>query len=559
MKESDLEVNNLKLIPIRPIIGYSILAIISGMSGFAFITIINKVISMSINPEIPKNDNYLYMFIAAIIVFFVTRRWLSAGIITLSQSIFCNMRKDVMKLVIKAPYRNLQESKDQIYATLTSDVHSITNASLSVITFFSSIILIIACFIYMAYLSLSLFGLSIGVIALGVGIYLLRSRKSNEQLKEARELENDFMNTFNSIIEGAKEININLDKGFGIYNEKLVGIVNKGEKTYTKAFIHYVNSEVVSQILFYSLITFVLIYSGSLLDTPIDMTISFVLILLYLLGPIVSVMTLLPSMNQAKISLGKMNKLKRDLQQMDYNNGIEEKEKGKFYNFNVLGLKDYSFSYGEDKFSVGPINLNVSRNEVVFIHGGNGAGKTTFINTVLRLYDLDEGSAYIDGQIVSEGNIDGVKELFSPIFSDFHLFDDFYGIKNVDVEKINYLINLFELKGKVTLKDGKFSSIDLSTGQRKRLALISALIEDRPILVLDEWAADQDPYFRHKFYTEIIPEIVREYDKTVIAITHDDKYYDQADRLFKMEYGRLVEVQKKGLESMYSPHVYELL
>lgn len=551
MKETVLEISNSKLIPIKSIIGYSILAIISGLSGFAFITIINRVISMSINPDIPKNDNYLYMFIAAIIIFFVTRRWLSAGIIGLSQRIFCNMRKDVLKLVIKAPYRNLQESRDQIYATLTSDVHSITNASLSVITFFSSVILIFACFIYMAYLSLSLFGLSIGVIAIGVGIYLLRSRKSDRQLKEARELENDFMNTFNSIIDGAKEININLDKGFDIYNEKLVGIVNKGEKTYTKAFVHYVNSEIVSQILFYGLITFVLIYSGNLLNTSIDMTISFVLILLYLLGPIVSVMTLLPSMNQAKISLSKMNKLKKDLQQMEYNNNIEEKEKGKFHDFDSLELRDYFFSYGKDKFSVGPINLKVNRNEIVFIHGGNGAGKTTFINTVLRLYDLDKGNAYINGQLVSEDNIDGIKELFSPIFSDFYLFDDFYGIKYIDEEKIKYLLNLFELEEKVTLKDGKFSSINLSTGQRKRLALISALMEDRPILVLDEWAADQDPYFRHKFYTEIIPEIVREHDKTILAITHDDKYYDQADRLLKMEYGRLIDFEKKEMEPVF--------
>ncbi|WP_299210483.1 cyclic peptide export ABC transporter [uncultured Dokdonia sp.] len=552
MKNDLIEMSKSKMIPIKSIIGYSILAIISGMSGFAFITVINKVISMSINPEIPQDDNYLYMFIAAIAVFFVTRRWLSEGVISLSQRIFCNMRKDVMKLVIKAPYRSLQESKDQIYATLTSDVHSITNASLSVITFFSSIILIIASFVYMAYLSLSLFGLSIGIIAVGVGIYLLRSRKSDKLLKEARELEGDFMKTFNSIMEGSKEINVNLDKGFGIYNEKLVTIVDKGEKTYTKAFVHYVNSELVSQILFYGLITFVLIYSGSLLDLPIDITISFVLILLYLLGPIVSVMTLMPSMNQAKVSLGKMNKLKRDLQQMEYNDGIEDKEKGKFYDFNVFGLKDYSFSYGEDKFSVGPIDLTINRNDVIFIHGGNGAGKTTFINTVLRLYDLDKGDAYIDGHVVAEENIDSIKELFSPVFSDFYLFDEFYGIKNVDVEKVNYFLRLFELEEKVTLKDGKFSSIDLSTGQRKRLALISSLIEDRPILVLDEWAADQDPYFRHKFYTEIIPEIVREHDKTVIAITHDDKYYDQADRLLKMEYGTLVEFQKQELEPMFS-------
>ena len=542
MKEHIIEIKKSKWIPVRSIVGYSVLAIISGLSGFAFITIINKIISMSLKTGLPESNMYLFFFLGTIAVFFTTRRWLSIGIINLSQKIFYNIRKDIVKLVVKAPYQKLKENKDEIYSTMTSDVHNIINASLVVITFFSSIVMILASFIYMAYLSLSLFGMSFGIIAGGAFIYWLRSRKSDAQFKIVRELENDFMNTFNGILDGTKEININRKKGSDIYEKKLLGIVDKAEKTNINAFIKYVNNEILGQLLFYILITFILIYGSRILQTPIEITISFVFVLLYILGPISSVMALVPVISKAKISLEKINKLKKELKIVEQ--AYDDKNQIDDLIFDSLSLKNYLFSYGKDKFAIGPVSLELKRNEIIFIHGGNGAGKTTFINTLLRLYNIHEGEAYINDQFIPDKDSSKVKSLFAPIFSDFYLFDDFYGIPNVDTEKVNYFLKLFELDKKVYLKDGKFSTIDVSTGQRKRLALIYALLEERPILVLDEWAADQDPYFRNKFYTEIIPEIVNQHDKTIIAITHDDKYYHTADRLYRMEYGQLKEINK---------------
>ncbi len=550
MKKEFLESSNSKLIPLKAIAGYSVLAIVSGLAGFAFIAIVNKIISASIKAEAPQYSDYLLMFCVTIVVFFITRRWLSGGIISLSQKIYWGIRKDVIKLILKSPYRKLQKHKSEVYSTLTADVGNITNASLLVITFFSSIILIVSCLIYMAYLSLSLFALSLGVIAVGVVIYLFRSRKGDQQFKEVRELENNFMSVFRNILEGAKEININPDKGADIYQNKLLSIADHGKKTNVKAYLRYLNSELISQLLFYALITFILVYSGEILSVPLDISISFVFVLLYLLGPIVSVMTIIPFMNNAAISFKKMSTLKQELQSQAQDITERDRNNTKYYDFSSLEIKNYCFSYGEDQFSVGPINLQVDRNDVVFVHGGNGAGKTTFINTVLKLYDLDSGDVFIDGIPIHLDKVDYVKEMFSPVFSDFHLFEEFYGIDTVDPEKVKNYLELFELEDKVTLEDGKFSTIDLSTGQRKRLALISVLLEDRPILVLDEWAADQDPHFRKKFYKEIIPKIVKDEDKTIIAITHDDRYYSVADKLLKMEYGMLEEVNKGVLEAI---------
>ena len=550
MKNNISEISDFKLIPLRPLIGYSLLAIVSGLSGFAFITIINKIISNSItSTETVSMQNYLYLFAGTIVVFFVSRRWLSEGIIRLSQKIYWDIRKDVIKLILRAPYRKLQEYKEEVYTTLSTDVNHISNASLMVITFFSSIILILACLVYMAFLSLKLFAVSLAVITVGVIIYAVRAKTSNVQIKEVRELEKVFIGIFNSILNGAKEININSDKGTQIYDKKVMKIAALGEDKYVTALLKYLNSEIISQLLFYSLITFILVFAGPVFQTPIAIKISFIFVLLYLMGPIVSVMSIIPVMNRALVSLKKMEKLKKELTELEKLKEVDDKEEYK--DFSNLKIRNYAFSFGENQFSVGPINFDIKRNEIVFVYGGNGEGKTTFINTVLNLYDLDNGEAYIDGELVPLKEIEKIKNLFAPVFSDFYLFDEFYGITNVDYDKINKYLKLFELEGKVHIKDGYFSTTHLSTGQRKRIALINTLLEDRPIIVLDEWAADQDPYFRHKFYTEIITTLVRDEDKTIIAITHDDKYYNTADTLLKMEYGKLEKTNISELAEIF--------
>ena len=141
--------------------------------------------------------------------------------------------------------------------------------------------------------------------------------------------------------------------------------------------------------------------------------------------------------------------------------------------------------------------------------------------------------------LINKENYSNYRSIFSVVFSDFYLFDELLGIDNMNIQKCNDYLQLFEIEQKVKLDNNHFSTIDLSTGQKKRLALIAMLLEEKPVLVLDEWAADQDPYFRKKFYTEILPFLKKE-GFTIIAVTHDDKYYHCADKLYKMDYGKLI-------------------
>ena len=176
---------------------------------------------------------------------------------------------------------------------------------------------------------------------------------------------------------------------------------------------------------------------------------------------------------------------------------------------------------------------------MLFLIGGNGSGKTTLLKLLTGLYYPDSGTIALDERILDKTTYQAYRELFALIFDEFHLFDRLYGLDSINSKKVNDLLRLMELDAKTEVLDEGFTNIQLSTGQRKRLAMIVALLDDRPIYVLDEWAADQDPHFRKYFYDVLLYEL-KEQGKTIIAVSHDDRYFHVADRVLKMEYGQFV-------------------
>jgi putative ATP-binding cassette transporter len=206
-------------------------------------------------------------------------------------------------------------------------------------------------------------------------------------------------------------------------------------------------------------------------------------------------------------------------------------------------MRGVTHSYHRERedstFTLGPIDLRVEPGELLFLVGGNGSGKTTLAKVLVGLYMPEEDDIYLNGAPVTEQNRDTFRQYFSVVFSDFHLFDTLLGISHphLDTRAENYLREL-QLHHKVQIKDGELSTTDLSQGQRKRLALLTAYLEDRPFYLFDEWASDQDPLFKEIFYAEILPDLKKR-GKAVVVITHDDKYFHMADRLVKLDYGQL--------------------
>jgi putative ATP-binding cassette transporter len=419
-------------------------------------------------------------------------------------------------------------------------VNTLTNASLTIIDFFASFILALSCLIYLASISWQLFSITLIVALSGAAMYHFNSKRNLKFFGKARKLETEFQENYNAIIDGFKEIYMEPRKGAVIYDTKISTIAGSAYHNNLTAFTGYLNNQITGQVLFYSLLASVLLFLAAAFQLKPGDMVSFVFTLLYLLGAIEKIMMLLPGIMNAGVAADHLMALKKELEESNFDHPIPQQYISRD-EFQQITISNLEYNYGKS-FGIGPVNINISKGDVIFIYGGNGSGKTTLIHTILGLRLPSAGGIRLNRTLVDKDNYPEYRTLFAVVFSDFYLFNQVMGADEIDTEKWDYYVRLFELENKVSINGNNLSTTDLSTGQRKRLALIMALLEKKPILAIDEWAADQDPYFRKKFYTEIIP-LLKEEGITIIAITHDDKYYHCADKLYKMNDGKLIEEQ----------------
>jgi putative ATP-binding cassette transporter len=267
----------------------------------------------------------------------------------------------------------------------------------------------------------------------------------------------------------------------------------------------------------------------------------YTLVLLYLIIPLSALTAGMPMLGLASVALSKIESLGMSLS--DLTAVAEESATDPEPEWRSLELAGVTHRYhreSEDQeFVLGPIDLRFTAGELVFVVGGNGSGKTTLAKLLCGLYLPESGEIRFDGAVVDAAGRDAYRQYFTVVFSDFFLFEKLLGIEARDLEeRARHYLGKLQLERKVTLVDGTLSTLDLSHGQRKRLALLTAYLEDRPIYLFDEWAADQDPAFKEIFYYALLPEL-KARGKTVIVISHDDHYYHVADRLVKLDYGKI--------------------
>lgn len=280
------------------------------------------------------------------------------------------------------------------------------------------------------------------------------------------------------------------------------------------------------------------------IDQP--QTVQFVVTVLYIMGPIYNVVGYIETFNRVKVAT---NRLREFDQYLTTNQSGDNTASVLFSNgtsFSSINLNNIRYEYagqnGEENFILGPLDLTIAQGETMFITGGNGSGKSTFLNVLTTLYPHHQGSITIDNKIIDESGRSEYRRLFSVVLNSPHLFKNNYRGLNLSEEnpELQSYLRLFEMDKKIKFNNQVLESEGFSLGQKKRIALIMALLENRPILVLDEWAAEQDPKFRALFYTKILP-ILKERGKTIIAITHDERYFSLADRVIKLDYGKIVD------------------
>jgi putative ATP-binding cassette transporter len=268
----------------------------------------------------------------------------------------------------------------------------------------------------------------------------------------------------------------------------------------------------------------------------------YVFTLFFMMGPLQSFGMVFQMLARARVALRKVEELGLVLDAggsdaVAHEPGVPEPS---WQRLELAGVMHQYHNEREDRgFTLGPIDLTLQPGELVYLIGGNGSGKTTLAKLLVGLYVPEAGEIQLDGKPITNENRESYRQMFSVVFNDFFLFESLLGMvaPDLDSQARAYLAQL-QLDRDVEICNGELSTTEVSKGQRKRLALLTAYLEDRPIYVFDEWAADQDPVFKAIFYTKLLPQL-KARNKGVLVITHDERYFHLADRLIRLEDGKL--------------------
>jgi len=455
----------------------------------------------------------------------------------------CDLRLRLCSQILATPLRHLEQlGTPRLLAALTDDVPAIAHAALILPVLCVNASLVIACLIYMGLLSPVLLAIVLGFMAVGIATYRIPLLSVHRIFDLARKDIDLLQGHFSALTEGAKELKLHRLRRRAFFSEGLAATAHSVQRQTISGQNMYSAAASWGQTLVFVVIGIILFALPALHPVTPTMMVAFALTLLYLMTPLQVILNALPQLTRANVALGKAEELGFTLSAQ----GPEEVADPEFVagEWRKLELRSVTHTYRRedesDMFVVGPIDLSFEPGESVFFIGGNGSGKTTLVKLLTGLYTPERGQIVLDDHPVEDANKEFYRQHFSAVFSDCFLFDQMFGLTSaeLDSQTRRYLAQL-KLSQKVDVVNDKLSTTELSRGQRKRLALLTAYLEDRPIYVFDEWAADQDPQFKGVFYKQLLPELKAK-GKTVFVISHDDRYYSVADRIIKLDAGQIV-------------------
>jgi len=514
-----------------------IFAILSGLGGTALI----KVISEGVSGK-SQSPVFALEFFALCFGLLIVRSGSQIAILYLTQNAVLGMRIELSKKLLDSPYRKLQAlGKPGLLVILTRDIETFVNALQVAPRVLTDGVVIIFSFAYLAWLSWTLFLILAMTLPVCLVAFHFAQRYPFSQLKKIRAKLDLLFKHFRDLIESSRELQLNKQRG-RLFIEKVIGPdAADFRNIFIRGFSSYIWISNIGDMLFYIATGTLLFVVPLWLPQRAEVLTSVTLVLLYLVGPISSMINAVPAFGQAGIALRKIQQLDTQLNEdVTPTHEMNPFQAGASLVVAMENVRHcYSSQTDDSKFLLGPLNFDIRQSEVLFIVGGNGSGKTTLAMLLLGLYMPDSGQICMNGVAVTESNIEHYRQNFSAVFSDVHLFEHLLeeDLQAAKVQTLHYLSRL-SMDHKVKVVDGKFSTIDLSSGQKKRLALIASYLEDKPIYLFDEWAADQDPAFKRVFYTELLPEL-KARGKTIVVISHDDAYFHCADRIIKLEDGHV--------------------
>lgn len=512
---------------------------LSGVANAALLATINGAADQAANDA--ANGRYLALFAIIISIFIVAQKHILTTTVTEVERILHEIRGRLTGEIRRASLIGLEHiGRADIYASLHRETVTISQATSTIIVACQSVVMVVFSLAYLAWLSKAAFGLTVIVASVAIVLHFRHADVSRNLLLQSNAKENEFFSAVSHVLDGFKEIKLHEARGRAV-GLRLTEISTdlRGLKTQTgTAFAsHFIFGQASIYLLLATIVFLLPKFGGTYSDVVIKATAS----VLFIIGPLSGFLASVPIIASANVSAESISALEQRLTEI-----ATERDNGQVPVQTLAGpiafdqvRFEYPAAEGVTPFVVGPIDLTVAPGTIVFIVGGNGSGKSTLLRMLTGLYPIQAGALTVNGAPVTGSAVLAHRALFSAVFSDYHLFDRLYGLEDVPADRVTQLLAEMELDHKVRLEHGRFSTLELSNGQKKRLALVVALLEDRPVLVFDEWAADQDPAFRKYFYEAILPRL-RKDGRTIVAATHDDRYFDVADRVIKLEYGQLV-------------------
>jgi putative ATP-binding cassette transporter len=520
--------------------------------SFGIIYIMNNVIS---GKEGFLTDYMGIVFTSFVIYTYLLNIIFQKKINKYSFEILYENEKKIFDKILKTPLITLEKLGSQRFYTAIEDLRLFASFPEVVTHSINSLLMLLLCMMYLFTLSLSGGLVVIALIVLIAVIYFFVISAMSQKVGNLRKHNEHYYKYVDDVIKGFKAFKLNNHRRENLMNNHLSpNRENAKELDFNINYV-FLSINLISQYGLYLVIGVILFLLPEIGLLKREDVISYVVILLFISGPINNLINMQNIYTRLTVANTRIKKFIKDFDTAEVVDLIQTLTPEKF---NSLEFNNVSFNYENDSkektFALGPIKISIEKGETIFIIGGNGSGKSTFINILTGLYKPSEGEIVLNNQIVNQH--DNVQNLISAVFTDNHIFSNNYDNYSLEQNK-DYLelLKLMELD-KVIVDDKEESARrPFSKGQSKRMSLIFALLENRPVLVLDEWAADQDPHFRKYFYEVLIPKLKKE-GKTIIAVTHDDAYFKHADRIIKFDYGKIVkdfkmENELSSIESLW--------
>lgn len=520
----------------------------NALSGVISIVIASTIVNSSNEVEAGKLQlTAIILFVLGLAAYYVFRYYALIRISTHIESVVSETRKRISNKIQKTNLRNFEGiGKEFFYTTMTTDSQIVTESSVQVINAAGASIMVLAGSVALFFISPLAFTMALVIFSLILLLYTRIRKTMVAELKSITKKENEFFSALNDLLLGFKELKLNSKKATEFIEEGLNQLSDEIYELKSEVANKTSRTVILSQIYMYIILGAVVFVIPNLSPENTVIVAPASALLLFITGPILEVVNILPVLDRTNNCISNIIRIEETLDEIGQrklgNDQINTRPK-KITAFDSIRCENASFAYRDvtngESFKLGPIDFELKHNEVLYIVGGNGSGKSTFLKMFTSLYYLDGGKIYLDDKPVTVSKTAAYRNLFSPIFVDFHLFEKLYGQPDLDYDKVDELLEQMGLNDVTDIVDRKITRRDLSTGQRKRLGLVISILEDKPVFIFDELAADQDPKFRKYFYETIIPGL-KESGKTILAVTHDDKYFSTADRVLKMDYGKFV-------------------